>query len=245
MNTQSTFETISNFVNELYEVFGSKHKSLQLYHFLLSKTSLEDEQPVNKHINCFKVYCEKNYDAIIAKDKSMLDDGNIMYSSKAYIDLTSIINYADNDTTNTIWKHLLSITYFLLPSKKLKDMLLEEQSSESNFLSDIINKVEQNVDPNANPMEAVQSIMNSGVFSELVENMGDGLQNGNLDMSKLMGTVQNMVTDLNNTEGVDEQSLNMVNNMMNMMNNQGGEVPPGEVPDMSAMLGPMMNMMNN
>ena len=53
------------------------------------------------------------------------------------------------------------------------------------FLTNIIEKVEQNVSPNDNPMEAISSIMKSGIFQELITGMGSGLQNGTLDLNKL------------------------------------------------------------
>ena len=68
-------------------------------------------------------------------------------------------------------------------------------------------------------MEAVSSIMQSGIFTELVGGMGSGLEDGTLDLGKLMGSVQKMVTTLNEEHGGGEngegdEAVNMINTMM-------------------------------
>ena len=92
-----------------------------------------------------------------------------------------IFSDADRETSAIIWKHLLTISALVDPTGKAKQLLKEASKKnnnglEANFLTNIIEKVEENVDPDANPMEAVTSIMQSGVFQELVTGMGEGLQ---------------------------------------------------------------------
>ena len=140
-----------------------------------------------------------------------------------------IFQNSDKYETETIWKHILAITAIIDPSSKAKDLLrdsLKGSGAEKNFLSDIINKVESNVNHDAsNPMEAVSSIMSSGVFTELMGGMSNGLQNGELDIGKLLGAVQGMVTSLGTMSG--------------------GAGSPENMPDLGAMVGQMTNMMNN
>ena len=146
-----------------------------------------------------------------------------------------IFEKADSETKEIIWNHLLTISAAVDPAGKAKQILEENAKkgdNEASFLSDIIGKVEKQVDPQTskNPMEAVSSIMNSGIFTDLLGGMGNGIQNGSLDLGKLMGTVQNMVGSL--TSQMQESGV--------------GEGTDG-APDLSGMLGmltPMLNSMN-
>jgi hypothetical protein len=123
--------------------------------------------------------------------------------------------------------------------------------TETNFLTDIIDKVESHVDPNANPMEAVSSIMQSGIFTDLIGGMNQGLSDGSLDIGKLMGAVQGMVgkLDQGNGAGSDPQTANAMNmissmmgNMGNMGNNQGDG---GDVPDLAGLMQGMMGSLSS
>ena len=97
----------------------------------------------------------------------------------------------------------------------------EGGGGEANFLTNIVNKIEENVDADANPMEAITSIMSSGVFTDLISGMGAGVEDGSLDMTKLMGTVQTMMTGMGGGSG---EGMPDVSEMMKMLS------PPGSSP---------------
>ena len=252
-----TFKAIVTFVNELEETFGDEHRSLKLYAKLLNRTTLAHNKPIKKHIDSFSNFCIKNRESILNKNSKEFIEYKILYSQRVFIDMKEIFSLIskDKETEQVIWKHLLFISARVDPTGQAKQLLKDQQSSKGNgeevdFLSDIISKVESSVDPDADPMQAVSSIMSSGVFTELVQGMGNGLQDGSLDLPKLMSTVQTMVTKLNdqvdpNQEGGDN-AVNMINTMMNNMN-AGLEAPdndgtPQPMPDLSAM-GPMLGML--
>ena len=91
-------------------------------------------------------------------------------------------------------------------------------------------------------MEAIGEIMKSGVFTELIDGMNTGLQNGELDLPKLMTTVQTMVSSLTEgQEGADDMN-DVLNTMMGSMD--GGDVQTGTDP-MQAVMGMMGPMMSN
>ncbi len=255
-----TFKAISNFTNCLEEVFGEEHRFLKLYAHLINKTQIAHEKPILKHIEAFRLFCMSNRDAIEQKNYKKFEMNNITYSDRVYIDMKIIFTSADKETASIIWKHLLTISALVDPTGKAKQLLKEstktgKNGSEANFLTDIIEKVEQNVDPNANPMEAVTSIMQSGVFQELVTGMGEGLQNGDLDLSKLMGAVQNMVGNLNedpNSNNGTNDAMNMMNTMManmqagqNAPDNNGQKQPMPDISNIINMVGPMLGALNN
>ena len=252
------FKAISNFTTCLGEVFGKKQKSLKLYAHLISRTTLAHEKPIAKHIEAFKVFCTANREAIAEKVPSKLVKNRIIYSQRVFIDMAEIFSWADQETGRIIWKHLLTIAALVDPTGKARQILKESSKkgtagTEADFLTNIIGKVEEHVDPEANPMEAVASIMQSGVFTELVGGMGNGLQDGSLDLGKLMGTVQNMVTGLSaqatpGTEGGD--AADMISTMMGSLNAgaaPGGDGAQGAPPDLSGMLsmmGPMLGALS-
>jgi hypothetical protein len=193
-----TFRAISTFTNDLSEIFGGENHSLKLYQRLLNKTTITHEKAIGKHIIAFKNFCVSNREAILSKSLDKLSVDKIEYSSRVFIDLGGIMRTADKETLNIIWKHILTISAFVDPAGRAKEILKKnETSNESNFLENIINKVESNVNPNStNPMEAVNSILNSGVLTELFSDMSSQTQNGSLDLGKLMGTVEKMCNSL-------------------------------------------------
>ena len=243
-----TFKAICNFTNELNEVFGNKNQPLKLYALLLGKTTIAHEKPIQKHIEAFRKFCTENRDAIIDKDPKKLVKGEIVYSERCTIDMNNIFSLSDKATSDTIWTHLLTIFALVDPTGKARQILKENSANgsdkEANFLTDIIGKVEKHVDPNANPMDAISSIMQSGIFNDLVGGMGSGLQDGTLDLAKLMGTVQSMVTTLGESVGEGDETMNAINTMMGSLSAgveaaQRGDTstPP---PDLGSLLGPLM-----
>ena len=227
-----TFKAISNFTNALNEIFGKEQRSLALYNRLINKTTIAHEKAINKHIVSFRDFSLKNREAFKNKDLNSFTTYTISYSSKVFIDLKPLFASSDKETQQAIWNHILTIAALVDPAGKAKELLKENLESqghtgnEPEFLSNIVEKVEEHVNPDANPMEAIGAIMNSGIFNELIGGMQSGISNGELDLSKLMGAVQGMVTSLGQQTGGDpeaQQTMNMVNSMMGnmttMMNN--------------------------
>ena len=107
----------------------------------------------------------------------------------------------------------------------LKELLKEDESKESDFLTNIIQKVEQSVDPSKlntnNPMEMVSSLMQSGTFNDLISGMQKGLSDGSLDMSKLMGSVQGMMAKMSPDGQMPPELAGMMNMMGPMLGNMG------------------------
>lgn len=258
-NSLITFNAISNFTTCLCEVFGPTNRSLKLYAHLISKTTISHDIPIKKHIIAFKDFCVANREGITTKNGALLHE-NITYSARVYIDIVGILKRADRETTDIIWKHLLTISALTDPGGNAREILKDSvkksggTTTESDFLSNIIGKVEQHVDPDANPMEAVTAIMKSGIFTELVGGMGNGLQDGTLDLTKLMGTVQKMVTSLGNadTGGIHDHGggpnpMDMMSSMMSSLNTGGGGGNNDGMPDISSimgMMGPMLGALS-
>jgi hypothetical protein len=223
------FKSITSFVNDLHIEFGSKYKSISLYHRLLEKTGLVHTNPILKHIECFRIFFNLNKDAMESTDSSKLVETKISYSDRVYIDIDNVLKNTDQESSKIIWQHLLTLWGLIDPNSQAKEnlkMLKSDdgnESKENDFLNNIIEKVEKSIDPskaNGNPMEMVSGLMQSGVFNELISGMQGGLENGSLDMSKLMGSVQGMMSKLS----------------------PNGQMPP-EISNMMSMMGPMLSNM--
>ena len=251
-----TFKAISKFINELAEIFSSDNHSLKLYSRLIQKTTLTHDNAIRKHIEVFRNFCINNRDSIVNKNIK-LNNPVVEYSEKVFINFNDIFKESDSETSNVIWNHLLTISALVDPSSKAKEILKSSKDTkEANFLSDILNKVETNVNPNSNPLEAVSSIMSSGVFTELISGMNSGIQDGSLDLGKLMGTVQKMCTSIG---GIDMNQLSAQKdgdggapalNPMSMLTSMMGSMNSGEngAPDLSgltSLLGPMLSNLGN
>ena len=241
-NSLVAFKAISKFINDLSEMFGETQKSLQLYSFLLSRTTLAHETAILKHMDIFRTFCVQNREAISGMDSSKLTSPLIQYSERVSINMSTIFASADASTTKTIWKHFLTISAIVDPTGEARKILKEvnTQGNETDFLSDMIEKIEKNVDSNANPMDAISSMMSSGIFTELIGGMGSGIQDGSLDLGKLMGTVQKMVSKMS-PEGESSLDLEGMINTIKCTNDNGGDQPI----DIMSLLGPMMSAMTN
>lgn len=242
------FKAVCNFVNDLEFEYGKRHKPLKLYKRLVNHTQISHDQAIRKHLGIFHDFCVENRDALLEQDKEKLVQKKIVYSDRVFIDMELIFRLADAETTPIIWKHLLTISAIVDPTGKAKEILKRAKEDgkasgdEADFLTNIISKVEKSVKPDANPMEAISSIMQSGIFTEMMSDLGSK----KLDLSKLLGAVQGMVSTLGNQVGDDpeaKQAMGMLNNVSAMMGNMGNGGVNGAAPDMSGMLQMMTSMM--
>jgi hypothetical protein len=234
------FKAICNFVNELETEYGKRHKPLRFYKRLVNHTQIAHDNAIKRHLSIFQTFCSVNRDAFSERDFKKFIEPTIKYSDRIFIDMNTIFTMADKETSDIIWKHLLIISAIVDPAGKAKELLRKAATEDKNvvaetdFLQNIISKVEQSVKPDSNPMEAISSIMQSGMLNDMMSDIGSK----KLDMGKLLGVVQGMVTSFSNqaTDNESKQALGMISNMMGNMNN-----PNGGAPDLSGMLSTMMS----
>jgi len=235
-----TFKAICTFVNDLSEIFSNENHSLKLYDRLIKKTTLSHDKAISKHISAFKTFCKANREAILNKDLSKIKNNLIQYSSRVYIDMASIFRIADKDTIDIIWNHFLTISAFVDPASKAKEILKKNStnSKESDFLSNIINQVEDKIDPNStNPLQAVSSILNSGILNDLVSNMNTGVKNGDLNIPNLIGTVEKMCSSFMppNPDGSKQGGLDIMG-LLNTLGTAGASGAGGGGIDIASLM---------
>lgn len=215
--TALAFNTICNFIRDLNASFGNKQKSLMLYGHLIEKTGLIHIDPVKKHINLFKKFVEENQEAIENRDKSLFQTTTIGYSDKVSIDIQKIFELCDKEEEKVVWTHLLTISAVLNPMGNAKQILktLSETKkpavSEDNFLKNIMDKIGSEVEnydtENLNPMQMIGSMMSSGALNDIFQSISTGINDGNLDLSSMMNSMQSLVSNLNTmvTESKEEE----------------------------------------
>ena len=223
------FKAIFAFINDIGDIYNNKQKSLSLYYRLINKTTFNNTLAIQKNIDIFKKFIEQNTQAIINKNIDLFNKNTIEYSDNVFINVVHLLKLAKQDGNDEcIWQHLTTILAILDPSKGAKKLLQDNDtstiniqsdgSSESNFLKDIVDKVETNIDPAQNPAEALNAVMSSGVLTDLMTSMTQGMENGNLDLGKLMGSVQNMVSQVTQENGnVPNELATMTQNLGNMV----------------------------
>ena len=226
-----TFKAIVGFVADLNNEFGTSMKSIALYNRLLEKTGIVHIGPIQKHIECFRIFFQENQGSM--ESRATTFSSTIQYSDRVYIDLTTVFKRSSVDTASVIWQHLYTLWGLVDPSSEAKRLLSEAvrssggQDRESQFLTDIIEKVERTVQSTdvdtSNPMGAVGKLMSSGVFTDLVQGMQTGLSDGSLDIGKLMGSVQGMMGRMGGGGGMPDLNamMSMMGPMMGSMGSMG------------------------
>ena len=233
-------------------------KAMNLYHRLISKMSFEDKSLITKHIELFKNFCTRNREQIHEKDFSFILN-RIEFTERIYIDMTYIFKLASKDTdestSKTMWEYIWSLSALLDSESKTKQLLTASRetecahsvehcknNSQDDFLSGMMKTIGQSFagmqmpssggSPSPNPMEMMAGLMGSGNgnISGLVNSLQTNLQNGNIDLTKLMGTMQTMVetvqTEIEKTD--DPMLKNMVSMLTSAMPNTSDIHPLNE-----------------
>lgn len=272
-----SFKAISDYVTSLGDLYSEKLRPLKLYCYLINKTTLSHSKAIESHINAFSKFCTINEKFIMNKNSSEITDGKIIYSDKVYIDMSDIFKAVEkeedsSDILDVIWSHLLTISALVNPESDAKKMLeiqkakrSVEGGKEGDFMSNIIGKLSEHIGENnsSNPMEMIASVAKSGIFTEIMEGMGKGLQDGNLDIGKLMNSVQGLMGTANNltpegSEGSEggEDAMNMVNSMISNLsttmnsndndnkNDNKNETPNIVISGIAEMIGPMLGALS-
>jgi len=253
-----TYTKILAFVKQLNDNFGSKYNNIHLYYKLLKKTKVSNQNAINKHNLIFKNFCIDNKDFIITKLTKNIKTDNINFSDKVYINIKQIFNESDNETKEVMFKHIQLISYLLTKDNDVKKCLmglpsddgktntvleLETEDNEKQFINGFVNKIEgafkdKNYD---NPLMATFDLLQSGIFSEVVGSMSKDISSGKLDINKLLGNVQGMVSEL--SKDINPSMQNTLNQTLQNMPNIASE-QNNQPFDMQGIMSMASNMMN-
>ena len=245
MDNLKFFSKAITFVGELNNVYSEKYRNVRLYYKLMKKTPIGNESAIKKHVTLLLEYINRNTDAIKEKNSDKLDNTNIIMDYQIYLNLTECIKGSDKDTQNIIFSHLLLLLYISNPNEDVKELLQtkqQEHETETNFIDGFVNKIEkQFADKDfKDPISAAMSMMQSGIFSEIVQDMNDKVTSGNLNPQKLLGSVQGMLGNLTGGKFDINSMFNGQNPTLSVPGNPG---EPNHNIDMNQMFNMVSGMM--
>ena len=205
-----SFNAVITFVNDLWEVFGTPKKAtpLALYKRLISHIKFADAEAINKVLSGFRQFLVTYEDAIMHNNLDSIPRGTqIKYgdSTSIYLDIQKFIHQTKNDpdTREAIRQHLVTISAILEPDskkleeldKKLEDLNINLDSREGEFITGIMHKAKDSMEQvdTENPGQAIMGLLNSGVIQDMVVGLQQGVNSGEMDMQKLLGSMQTAI----------------------------------------------------
>jgi hypothetical protein len=217
MDVTKPFSKILAFVNELNRNFGNKHKNLGLYYtFLKEKTPLSNKKAISKQNEVFKKFLENNREAVLNMDVKLLNDENISFSEKVYINLKQLLK-ENKDAVEVIFKHLQLISALLLEDNTMVEALKEDR--ESKFLDKYVSKIDElfkNTNGVEDPMAAAMNLLQSGALSDMTKELKDGKLNVGKLISSLQEKMKTTAGEIGSTAQTEEASQipNVLDNLM-------------------------------
>ncbi len=221
------FKSISSFVGSLQGVVHNQ-RPLALYNKLLTRTTLSHIIPIRKHVAVFREFCDVHADAILTQRvDAFTANTRIRYSDSVYIDVHPV--FASTSDHATLWRHMLTIMALVNPGSSALALLETGEApaaaaaaaapaapAEMAFLTGLMEKVERVIPAEASGMEAVTTLLSSGLVGDIVSGMNAGLRDGSLDVGRLLQTVQTVMKTMPPGDNP------MMSELLNSMTNTGG-----------------------
>lgn len=238
-----TFSAIKDFVNELNSIYGKVNGKtpLDLYVRLIKHVEIADVMSVGveNYISGFKTFfinygnCLESIEMIktIPKD-TVIRYGN---SAKVYLEIQKYLYLCKNDDSQReiIRQHLLTVSATIDPSEKTLNALnsagpiLEKMglggTAESKFVNNLLGKARRAVEnSDQNDIGSVlTNIMASGLITDVMTGLKDGVDNKTLDINKLLPAL---------TESLPGMMGNSGGNMGENTDEEGdGNMPMGNI----------------
>jgi len=199
------FKAITAFVDDLWDVYQSgKPTPLALYHRMIKHINKEhSESGIKDSIDGFIKFFAKYEKNILENNLDSIPRGvviNYGQSEKVFLEIQKYIHMSskDQDTRDAIRKHLVTISTILEPDVRKFEVLnaknnlgIDETTSEGKFISNIMKEAQNSMgDVDTDNPAAAMSVLFSSVVPQLVTGLQEGVNSGNMDMYKLMGTMQ-------------------------------------------------------
>jgi len=217
VRVKKTFTAIKSFVDELYEGFKdeeTKTSPLVLYWRLLTLIEQNDNLSgktlvVNGFNDFFKSY---DSELVSGKTETIPEGTRILYPKQPgiYIDIYRYLRPSPDDVHIVVRQHLMTISAILNPNeKKLKEIERAEKkntvlaipndgSEEAKFLSNIMEKAKTSMADveidGDNPTGAVMGMLQSGVVTDMLEGIQDGMGSGKFNYKKMARMMQTLIS---------------------------------------------------
>lgn len=242
----STIDTYQTLINELHEYFETPNKQIEIFYSFFNTLNENDISRREKLYESIQSFCVKNRDALNRQDVSLFNQELLKYSNKIYINMKKIIETVEDNIKQHIWTYLLKCSAYTDPAgnakNTLKDMvskptqsnpfnhLLETEEDEKikKIIEDILNFTNEemkNIDTSKNPLDIVVMILSSPTFKNILENIKKCMNDGSLDVSKIVIIFQKLVSSLQqsndnipNLSGIVDLIGPLIGNMVNIPN---------------------------
>ena len=249
MSNNKTFAKILSFLNELNKMFGDKDINIFNYYKVCKNTPINNQKAIKNHVTLFSNFLLPNKDNIIKKNFSNFNPTEIRISDKTYIDFKQVFEKANKDWRPAIFQHLQYLLYLIHPEEEVKEALVptkdnskDSVTKETEVLNNFVEKLQNNFKNHEtkNPVELAMDLFKDGTFMSMYQDINKSLQNDELKLDKLLGSVQNIIGELTQelpTTKETEPASTLLNNMSNMLGNinPDGTTKDGNVPDINDM----------
>lgn len=214
---KNTFVAIKSFVDELYEGFKdteTKTSPLALYWRLLTLIDQQSNIAAKTYIvEGFDTFFKEHDGPLVSGKLELIPEGTrINYPNKngIYIDIYKFLRPSDDDVHIIVRQHLMTISAILNPDeKKLKAIEKSEKSNavlaipndgseESIFLQGVMEKAklamgDVEVDGD-NPTGAVMGMLQSGVVTDMLSGIQEGMGSGKFKYRKMARLMQGLIS---------------------------------------------------
>jgi len=209
------FKAITEFADQLNDAFGKDNINVNKVYRILMKTSLTNRKVVDRHLVIFHSFLELNRMPILGRIHTEFIDPNISLTERIQMNMREIIEKADEPTRKIIWQHLFNIMFLFNPEdelvkNELKLSIADNDTRENKFLMDTFSKFENVMKSNTDgstkdPMSMMGNLLNSGFLNDMMGNINNGVNKGDLNIKSLISTVQNLLGNLSETIDKEEK----------------------------------------
>lgn len=210
------FKAITEFADQLNDAFGKEDVNVNKVYRILTKTSLTNRKVLERHLIVFHGFLQMNRMPILARSPEQFNEANLELTERIKMNLQEIIIKSDSNTRKIIWQHLFNIMYLYNPDdvivkNELKVSMAENETRENKFLMDTFNKFEsvmkapESKEQSKDPMAMMGSLLNSGFLNDMIGNINNGVNKGDLNIKNLISTVQNLLGNLSDTIEKEEK----------------------------------------
>ena len=142
-----------------------------------------------------------------------LDDSNIKYSEKVYINLKSIVDISTDDDKKVILEHMMVLVALLCPEEERVLDIIKKATTPStsstgpNIFETIFRQVNDTISNSdeENPMALLGNLLQSDFMNNIVNSVGANLENNNnLDISNMMESITGMIGSVANNMNIPQ-----------------------------------------
>lgn len=211
------YKAILCFIEDLCSTFEEDKEAspLKLYGRLTEKhIGLSDEKALMNSVNGFVKFLDQYENFIRSGETNKIPRNAIIPYGKGdriYIEIGKFLSEADKETKSIISQHLLTISIIINPDEeKIKDLEKSIQTlktpkkpNNDDFMSDIMNRAKESMKGGdiSNPGAAIATLFSSGVITDMITGLQNGMSDGSLDLNKMMAQMQGIVSDLQEDKG--------------------------------------------